>query len=71
MIMLIFLLLLCKYHIVVFLSLILSSIVMISFYIRSKRFFLTREELSDARVASITEKEFGCAVYFCKDSERL
>ena len=44
---------------------------MISFYIRSKRFFLTREELSDARVASITEKEFGCAVYFCKDSERL
>ena len=33
-----------------FSSLILSSIVMISFYILSKRFFLKREELSDARV---------------------
>ena len=44
---------------------------MISFYIRSKRFFLTREELSDARVVSITEKEFGFAVYFCKDSKSL
>ena len=29
---------------------------MISFYIPSKRFFLKREGLSDARVASITKK---------------
>ena len=38
-------------------SLILSSIIVrISFYILSKRFFLKREGLSDARVASITKK---------------
>ena len=41
-----------------FSSLILSSIVMINF-ILSKRFFLKREELSDARVVSITKKEYG------------
>ena len=41
-----------------FSSLILSSIVMIN-YILSKRFFLKREELSDARVVSITKKEYG------------
>ena len=35
--------------------LILSSVVMISFYILSKIFFLKREGLSDARVASITK----------------
>ena len=37
---------------------------MISFYILSKRFFLKREELSDARVVSITKKEHGLAVHF-------
>ena len=35
----------------------LSSVVMISFYILSKRFFLKREVLSDARAASITKKK--------------
>ena len=39
-----------------FSSLIFSSIIMINFYILSKRFFLKCEELSDARVVSITEK---------------
>ena len=47
-----------------FSSLILSSIVMINFYILSKRFFLKHEELSDARVVSITTKEYGFAVHF-------
>ena len=47
-----------------FSSLILSSIVMIIFYILSKRFFLKREGLSDARVASIIKKEYGFAVHF-------
>ena len=37
---------------------------MISFYILYKRFFLKREGLSDARVASITKKEYGFAVHF-------
>ena len=45
-------------------SLILSSIVMISFYILSERLFLKREGLSDPRVASITKKEYGFAVHF-------
>ena len=35
---------------------------MIKFYILSKRFFLNRKGLSDARVASITKKEYGFAV---------
>ena len=47
-----------------FLSLILSSVVIISFYILSKRLFLKREWLSDARVASITKKEYGFALPF-------
>ena len=47
-----------------FSSLIFSSIVMINFYLVSKRFFLKREELSDARVVSITKTEYGCAVDF-------
>ena len=47
-----------------FSSLILSSIVMNSFYILSKRFSLRREELFDARVVSITKKEHGFAVQF-------
>ena len=42
-----------------FLSPILSSLVMISFYILSKRFFLKCEELSDARVVSKTKNEYG------------
>ena len=37
---------------------------MISFYILSKRFFLKHEGLSDARVASITKKRYGFAVYY-------
>ena len=41
----------------------LSLIVLISFYILSKRFFLKREELSDARVVSLTRKEYGFAVH--------
>ena len=36
---------------------------MISFYILSKRFFLKREGLSDARVVSITKKGYGFAVH--------
>ena len=47
-----------------FLSLILSSIVPISFYIPSTRFFPKRNGLFDARVASITKKEYGFAVKF-------
>ena len=47
-----------------FSSLILSSVVMISFYILSKRFFLKHEGLSDARVTSITKKEYDFTVYF-------
>ena len=35
----------------------LSSIVMINFYIVSKRFFLKRKELSDGRVVSKTKKK--------------
>ena len=35
--------------------LILSSIIKISFYILSKKFFLKREKLSDTRVVSITK----------------
>ena len=43
--------------------LILSSIVMIGFYILSKRFFLKQEEVSDARVVLITKNEYGFAVH--------
>ena len=39
-----------------FSALILPSVVIISFYILSKRFFLKRKGLSDARVVSITNK---------------
>ena len=45
-----------------FSSLILSSVV--SYYILSKRFFLKCKGLFDARVASITKKEYGFAVHF-------
>ena len=34
------------------------------FYIVSKIFFLKHEDLSDARVVSITKKEYGFAVHF-------
>ena len=34
------------------------------FYIVSKRFFQKRKGLSDARVESITKKEYGFAVHF-------
>ena len=43
---------------------------MISFYILSNKFFLKRKGLSDARVVSVTKKDYGYAVhygYFCKD----
>ena len=40
-------------------SLILSSVVMIRFYILYKRFSLKRKELPDAKVAWITNKEYG------------
>ena len=47
-----------------FSSLILSSIVLINFYILSKRFFLKREEFSDARGVSITKNEYVFTVHF-------
>ena len=54
-------LLITNYH---FSCLILWPIVMINFYILSKRLFLKRGELSDAKVVSITKKEYGFAVHF-------
>ena len=47
-----------------FSSLILLSVLIISFHVLSKRFFLKREGLSGARVVSITKKEYGFAVHF-------
>ena len=47
-----------------FSSQILSSIVMISFYIFFKRFFQKRKGLSGERVVSITKKVYGFAVHF-------
>ena len=47
-----------------FSSLILPSVVVINFYIVSKRFFLKCEKLSDAIVESITKKEYGFEVDF-------
>ena len=44
---------------------------MISFYILSKRFFPKREELSDARVVSITKKECAFELHFYNDSKNL
>ena len=38
--------------------------VMINFYIVSKRLFLKSEEFSDAKVVSITKKVYGFAVDF-------
>ena len=48
----------------IFSAVILSSIAMINFYILSKRFFLTRVQLSHARVVAITKKWYGFAVHF-------
>ena len=43
-----------------------SSIVVIDFYILSKRLFLKHKGLSDARALSITKKEYGFVLHFCK-----
>ena len=37
---------------------------MTSFYILSRRFFLKRKKLSDARVASKIKKEYSFSVHF-------
>ena len=37
---------------------------MISFYILPKRFFRKSEGLFDAKVPSITKKEYGFAIFF-------
>ena len=37
---------------------------MISFYIILNRFYLKSKRLSDARVVSITKKEYGFALHF-------
>ena len=47
-----------------FSSLNLSLTARISFYLLSKRFFLKRKGLSDAKVVTITKKEYGFAVHF-------
>ena len=44
--------------------LILSSIIIISFYILSTRFCLKPKRLSNARVESLTKKEYGYTVHF-------
>ena len=36
---------------------------MIKFYILSKKFFLKREGLPDATIASITKREYGFSVH--------
>ena len=51
-----------------FSSLNLSTTVMISFYILSKRFFLKYEGLSDARTVSVLKKNIVLQYIFCKDS---
>ena len=52
----------------IFSSQILSSIIMISFYILSKRFYLKHDGLFCARVAPIAKKEYEFAIHFFKDS---
>ena len=47
-----------------FSSLILSLIPVIIFYILSKRFFLKREELCDARLVSVTKNKYGFTSHF-------
>ena len=51
-----------------FSSLIWSSVVMASFYVISKRFFLKHNLLSDARLQSFIKREYGFAMHFCKCS---
>ena len=46
-------------------SLILLSMVMITLYTSSNRFFQKHNELSDRRVVSMTKNEYGCAAHFC------
>ena len=59
--------LLILYH--SFWSLMFSSVVMISFYIFSKRFFLKRKRLSDERVFFIAKNTIALQYIFCKDSK--
>ena len=47
-----------------FSSLILPSIVVISFYVTSKRSVLKHKGLSNARVVLTTKKEYGFSVHF-------
>ena len=47
-----------------FLSLVLPSVVIISFYILFRRFFLKRKGLPDAIVVLVTKKEYGLAINF-------
>ena len=49
-----------------FSSLILSLLLVIRFYIFSKRFFLKRKALSNARVVSISKNEHAFALLFVK-----
>ena len=51
-----------------FSSLILSSVVTISFHVPCKKLFLKCKELSDAKVVSFTKEECGLAEIFFKDS---
>ena len=52
-----------------FKSIILLSVVIIIFYVLYKRFFPKPKRLSDAKVVSITKKEHGFEVHFCKYSQ--
>ena len=45
-----------------FLSVILLSVVLITFYILSKRLHLNRKKLFEARVVSLTKKEYGFTI---------
>ena len=44
---------------------------MISVYTICKIFILNRKRLSDARVASVTKKEYAFVALSCKDSQSL
>ena len=45
-----------------FSSLIISSVIIISFYVLSERFFLNKKGLSNPRITSITKNEYGFSV---------
>ena len=45
-------------------SFLMWSLVVIFYYMYSKRFFLNFKGLSDANVVSLTKKEYGTTVYF-------